>query len=78
MGIIGNIMGIVIDVNESNTSINRNIDILRNYLRSNNVPTLQIDKAVSFMRYRKTKQGSLTRHHPPRPVCRGKSIYIQR
>jgi len=58
--VIGNIMGIVIDANESNTSINRNIDILRSYLRSNKVPTPQIDKAVSFMRYRKTKQGSLT------------------
>jgi CRP-like cAMP-binding protein len=58
--VIGNIMGIVIDANEGNTSVNRNIDILRSYLRNNKVPIPQIDKAVSFLRYRKTKQGSLT------------------
>lgn len=58
--VIGNIMGIVIDANEGNTSVNRNIDILRSYLRNNKVPIPQIDKAVSFLRYRKTKQGLLT------------------
>jgi len=58
--IIGNIMGIVIDANEGNTSVNRSIDILRSYLRSNKVSIPQIDKAISFLRYRKTKQGSLT------------------